>query len=89
MEEFMTVTQAAEMKQLSTGHVRQLCIDGKLSGATKMGNQRIIPKKSVMEYEAGLQGFAAFWAHKKAEEEALMMKVKDAAKNGGSLPADD
>ncbi len=71
MEEFVTVTEASKIKKLSTGHIRQLCIDGKLLGVQKMGKMWIIPRKSLEEYEPGLKGFAVYWGHKRSEKEAL------------------
>ena len=65
MEGFMTVKEAAELKHLSTGHIRQLCIDNKLKGAHKMGNQWIIPEKTIREYEPDPKGFAVVWERRR------------------------
>ena len=71
MDEFVTVSQAAKLKQLSTGYVRQLCIDGKLTGAQKMGNQWIIPRDTIEKYKPAPRGFAVVWERKKSEKAAF------------------
>ena len=69
MEGFITVTEAAKIKKLSTGHIRQLCIEGKLEGVQKLGRNWAIPIASIEKYTPGLKGYAAYWAHKKAEDD--------------------
>ena len=92
VEEFVTVSQAAKMKKYSTGYVRQLCIDGKLPGAQKMGNQWIIPKKSIIDYEPKKKGFAAVWerkrAYQKAEDDTIALIIKNVVQSGGILPSE-
>ena len=80
MEDFVTVSQAAKIRQLSTGHIRQLCIEGKLLGAQKLGNQWVIPKKSILDYEPGLKGFAVYWEHQRATEKAILSVYKRSVK---------
>ena len=77
MEEFVTVSQAAEMKQLSTGHIRQLCIKGKLAGAQKMGNQWIIPRETIEKYKPAPKGFAVVWQRRHDER----VKLKELCQN--------
>lgn len=78
MEDFVTVTEASKIKKLSTGHIRQLCIDGKLSGVRKIGKMWIIPRKSLDEYEPGLKGFSIYWVRKHAEDEIIRKLVNEA-----------
>ena len=91
MEGFKTVNEAAKMLNRSTGHVRQLCIDGKLEGAQKMGNQWVIPEKSIGGYEPGEKGFAVVWKQRRARKAAdaeFMRKFKEAAvPQGGKAEA--
>lgn len=70
MEGFVTVSEAAKLKNLSSGHIRQLCIDGKLEGVQKLGRNWAIPVASLDKYTPGLKGYAAYWEHKNAEKRA-------------------
>ncbi len=80
MKGFITVTEAAKIKKLSTGHIRQLCIEGKLEGVQKLGRNWAIPIASIENYTPGLKGFAAYWANKKAEYENLKNTIKTLSK---------
>ena len=67
---YMTVKEASERLSRTTGHIRQLCIDGQLHGVQKVGNTWIIPCESVESYKPGPQGFEAVWQRRRAKEEA-------------------
>lgn len=44
---YLTTIEASEMLQCSTAHIRNLCIDGRIVGATKQGRDWIIPEPSL------------------------------------------
>ena len=47
---YMTTSEAAKYLEYDPDYVCQLCIDGKLIGATKFGKMWAIPEKSVYRY---------------------------------------
>ena len=77
MEGFLTVVEAAKYKGLSTGHIRQLCIDGKLEGVQKFGRMWSIPITSLDKYTPGPKGFEAYWQHKRKEGDLLLSQIKE------------
>jgi excisionase family DNA binding protein len=48
-EEYITVTQAAKLSGLSTGHIGRLLRDGIIPG-TKPGHDWLVKPSAVMEY---------------------------------------
>ncbi len=89
MEDFVTISQAAKIKRLSTGHIRRLCIDGKLQGAMKLGCQWIIPKKVLMEYKPGARGFELYWEKQRTNQKAFNEKCQEAGNIGQALIIDE
>ena len=77
-EKYMTATEAAKKLGLTTGHIRQLCIDGKFPDAEKMGKTWIVPKESVDNYVPPPKGFAAVWKKRRDKEAALQTDIKQA-----------
>jgi excisionase family DNA binding protein len=77
-EKYITVTDAAKQLNLTSGHVRQLCIDGKFPEAEKMGKTWIIPREAVEKYQPEEKGFAAVWKKKHAREAAQQAELQQA-----------
>ena len=79
MNGYLTTKEAADYRNLSQVHIRQLCSEGKLQGAERAGRAWIIPKKSVEDYVPGPKGFAAVKARKQEERK----KLEEVINNGG------
>ena len=77
-EKFMTATNAAKQLKLTSGHIRQLCIDGKFPGAEKMGKTSIIQREAVDNYHPTEKGFAVVWKKRQAEKATLDSQIQQA-----------
>ena len=77
LDGYMTVKEAVPKMGLTEGRIRQLCINGGIPGAQKVGNTWVIPRASVESYKPGPQGFAAVWARRKAKGQSEEAGVKD------------
>lgn len=75
IDDFITTGEAAQISGYSSDYIGTLCRGGILSGVRRKGNIWLVPKKSVEDYEPGLQGFAAVQARKRAEEAARQAEV--------------
>ncbi len=80
IKDVVTAEEAAKILGYTKRAVTALCRNGKLDGAFRMGNQWLIPRATVENYEKGPQGFAAIWqrrheADKVQEKEILDTKL--------------
>ena len=85
LKEYMTTTEAAKYLGYHSDSVCNLCINGKLSGATKFGKSWAIPRKSVEGYKKGAQGFAAVKARKEKEKAIWQTKINAAIRAARNL----
>ena len=61
----MTSKEAAEYLHRSDSLIRKLCKTGKLPGAVKVGNTRLIPEETVENYVSAPTGFAVVWSRRR------------------------
>ena len=54
--DYVNAIEAAEMINVNDSRIRQLCIEGKLNGAFKIGDTWLIPRESVTNYKPGKRG---------------------------------
>ncbi len=87
IDNFMTVKEVSNALNLSTGHIRQLCIKGYMSGARKIGNTWIIPRESVLNYTPGKKGFAVVWDNRRKEQQDFKDTIKSAIAEAVQPPA--
>ena len=78
LKDYMTTKEAAKFLGYHSDSVCNLCIKGKLPGATKFGKSWAIPRKAVEGYEKGPQGFAADKERKEAERQAQRTEINAA-----------
>lgn len=55
-QEYVNAIQAAELLNVNNSRIRQLCIDGRLDRAFKIGDTWLIPRSSVLNYKPGKRG---------------------------------
>lgn len=79
-ENYMTAPQAAEYLGLTRNRVGRLCIDGRFSGAVKLGRNWLIPREAVEHHERLKPGDL-----RHAEDKALIaqLQAKIAKMEGG------
>jgi excisionase family DNA binding protein len=51
-KDFLSVTEAAEILGLKLPSVRDICKEGRLPGAEKIGSVWVIPHESVLNYRS-------------------------------------
>ena len=82
--DYITVDETAKYLNRTKRHVCWLCIR-KLPGAKKFGEKVwAIPRKSVEEYEPGLQGFAVVKSRKEKAKASWLAELNAAIKHYGS-----
>ena len=77
MEKLYSIAEAAEMLELQPVRTRELCRQGRLPGAQKVGRDWIVPESAIKEYKPGSPG------RPKAP------KIKDILREAGILPPPD
>ena len=82
MKNFLTVKEAATKRKLSEGHIRQLCINGKIEGVLKHGRAWVIPCEAIEKYRPGLKGFALKKARNAEKREIQLDNINAAIRKG-------
>ncbi len=68
--EYMTAAEAASFLNRTKRCITRLCLNGKLSGAKKIGEKMwMIPKQAVLNFQPSPQGFAVTRPREKALKE--------------------
>ena len=78
--QYVTVSQAAEMLSLTRNRIGRLCLENKFEGAGKVGEMWLIPRESVENYTREKPGPKKYQAMKKELEE-LRAQLKEARGN--------
>ena len=77
MEKLYSIAETAEMLGLQPVRTRELCRQGRLPGAQKVGRDWVVPERAIKEYKPGTPG------RPKAP------KIKDILREAGILPPPD
>lgn len=78
--QFVSVSEAAEMLSLKRNRIGVLCREGRFSGAQKVGNTWIIPRESVLNHKPLPPGVKSQKAKLAEEKEQLLKKLEKAKK---------
>ena len=71
-ENYMTAPEAAKYLGLTRNRVGRLCIEGRFSGAVKLGRTWLIPREAVKHHERLKPGELA-----RAEDRAIIERLKE------------
>ena len=86
INDFMTTGEAAKCTGYTQDYIGRLCREGELEGARIMGEKMwVIPRKSVINYKPGPQGFGAVKARKEAQKAAMLAEINSAIRNARGL----
>ena len=87
-EKYVTVTEAAEIMGKSISVVRNLCLQGRLEGAEKLGTAGwIVPRESALHYKSSPRGPKPGTQTKKAKLAAERAAILEQAKRTMEMSA--
>jgi hypothetical protein len=78
LDEYITITEAAQLLSKTVSMIGRLCRSGKFPGATKKGNAAwLIPRVSVESYSPGKRGPRTKKERLSAELDGIRAEIKN------------